>query len=433
MALTIIILCFSLVAGLQPANAQDVGLGLGSALRQVQESAAPSRRAGPFPLPPGLEDSVEFWKLVFTRYSGSELVFHDLKEPLKIYQVLHVGPDVTPRRLMEEERTKIARAHGLEEGEKTVRAQRGIRERFANGLSLSGKYIGQIREILRDEGLPEELAYLPLVESSFNIHARSRAGAVGMWQFTPSTGRRFLRIGRDLDERKDPLESTRAAARFLKENFQIFGNWPLAITAYNHGREGVLRAVRQVGSSDLMDLVRRYDGPGFGFASKNFYAEFLAAVEVAENADFYFPGIELHPPFHLAELEIKSRLPITRLLSLTDMSLKELLEWNPALNPRRSEIPSGYRLKAPLEKLTALTAAYERIDRPAPVGKNPLSHDGNGRLWTRHRVSSGETLSQIARSYRISIEEIRRLNGLSGTQIIAGQHLRLPKRQAQSQ
>ena len=100
---------------------------------------------------------------------------------------------------------------------------------------------------------------MPLVESSFNVRARSRYGAVGLWQFMRSTGRRYLRIGRGIDERMDPLESTRAAARLLKENYEHFGNWPLAITAYNHGRRGILRAVREVGSRDLSEIIQRYE------------------------------------------------------------------------------------------------------------------------------------------------------------------------------
>ena len=103
-----------------------------------------------------------------------------------------------------------------------VRSQRGAKEHFTEGLRISGRYIAQMQKIFRDEGLPPELAYLPLVESSFNVRARSSAGAVGMWQFIPETGKKFMRIDDAVDERRDPMASTRAAARLLKENYRIF-------------------------------------------------------------------------------------------------------------------------------------------------------------------------------------------------------------------
>ena len=156
------------------------------------------------------------------------------------------------------------REHGLR-SRKRVRAQRGVKERFATGLELSRRYLEQMQEIFREEGLPVELTYLPLVESSFNIRARSPAGAVGIWQFMRTTGRRYLRVNRSVDERRDPLESTRAAAQLLKENYAIFGDWPLAITAYNHGREGIMRAVSKVGS-DIM----RSAGTSFAASATSF-------------------------------------------------------------------------------------------------------------------------------------------------------------------
>ncbi len=125
-----------------------------------------------------------------------------------------------------------------------------------------------MQKIFRAEGLPAQLAYLPLVESSFNIRARSGAGAVGMWQFIPETGKKFMRIDDKVDERRDPMASTRAAARLLNENYRILGSWPLAITAYNHGTEGIFRAIESVGSRDLVELIRHYRSPTFGFGNR---------------------------------------------------------------------------------------------------------------------------------------------------------------------
>lgn len=110
--------------------------------------------------------------------------------------------------------------------------------------------------------------------------ARSKAGAVGLWQFIKATGKRYLTITRRRDDRRDPIRATEAAARLLKHNYEALGSWPLAITAYNHGKEGMLAARVAVGSSAIEDIISGYTGPRFGFASRNFYAEFLAALEV---------------------------------------------------------------------------------------------------------------------------------------------------------
>ncbi len=393
---------------------------------RIREASAAEE---PLPLLSGLEEAVEFWKLAFTRYSGSELIFHDPLEPMRIYRVLEVGPGSPPPRLIEEEKEKILREYGLERDEKRVRVQRGLKERFASGLRLSSRYIGQMQRILLVEGLPPELAYLPLVESSFNIHARSRAGALGMWQFMPSTGKKFLRIGPAVDERRDPVESTRAAARFLRQNYEIFGKWPLAITAYNHGTAGILRAIAEVGSKELMEIIRRYQGPSFGFASKSFYAEFLAALEVAKRSEEFFPNLEYHPPFPMEEVEVKRPVSIAALLKPMDITRSVFLEWNPALNPKIRDIPKGYRVKIPPEKLESVLASYGRLVGPTSVRARVASVPEEAASWTRHRVAPGETLSQIAKNYRISVHEIQRANRLPSAHLIAaGQQLKIPKR-----
>lgn len=394
----------------------------------VLGARAVSAQEDPFPLVSGLEASVEFWKMVFTRYSTSELIFHDPLDPLKIYKVLQMREDA-PRRLIHEQRRKVIAELGLEEDDTRVRVQRGVKERFAAGLQRSSKYLSQIQQIFGEEGLPVELAYLPLVESAFNVHARSRIGALGMWQFMPATGRRFLRIGPGLDERKDPLESTRAAARLLKENFQVFGNWPLAITAYNHGREGLQRAVAQVGSKDLSEIIRRYEGRAFGFASKSFYAEFLAALEVAKRREEFFPALEYHAPVRLGEMEIERAIRVADLLKRADIPRQEFLEWNPGLSSKSRSIPAGYRIKVPEERLEIVQAAYLRAIGKPSLEPKTASFGESAMSWIRHRVSRGETLSHIARIYRVSVREIQRLNKLPDIHsITAGEYIRIPQR-----
>jgi membrane-bound lytic murein transglycosylase D len=382
----------------------------------------------PFPRLPGLEASVEFWKLVFTRYSASQLIFHDPDDPLKIYRVLEGGENPSPK-WIDGQRRKVISEYGLGEGEKRVRVQRGVKERIALGLEVSSKYLDQIQQIFREEGIPEDLAYLALVESAFNLHARSRAGAVGMWQFMPATGKNYLKVNSVVDERKHLLQSTRAAARFLKENHQILGNWPLAITAYNHGREGIRRAVSQVGSTDLVEIIRRYDGRAFGFASKSFYAEFLAAVEVAKNSEEFFPALKYHPPLRFEEVLVERAIAVATLLRTANILPSEFFDWNPALNKRARNIPAGYRIKVPTENLERVQTAYLHAIGKPPASRRTASLSEGAISWIRHQVARGETLSKIARIYQVPVHELQRVNELSDVHsITAGEYLTVPLR-----
>ena len=141
-----------------------------------------------------------------------------------------------------------------------IRVQRGLREKFHRGLIHAGQYREHILEIFREEGVPEEIAWLPMVESMFNVEARSKVGAAGVWQFMPGTGRLYMRVDGTVDQRLDPIVAARGAARLLRNNYRGLGSWPLALTAYNHGYYGMRRAVAQVGTNDYMTIRRLYDG-----------------------------------------------------------------------------------------------------------------------------------------------------------------------------
>ena len=366
----------------------------------------------PFPVPTGLEPKIEFWKKIFTQYSTRELVFYDSKNPSKIFKVMHIGKRRRIRSLVRRERMKIVRQHGFK-SRKRVWAQRGAKENFVLGMERSERYMEQFQAIFRERDLPAELAYLPLIESSFQLNARSHAGAVGMWQLMRRTGKRYLRVTSTVDERKDPLESTRAAASLLAENFDIFGNWPLAITAYNHGQNGIRRAVSRVGSDDLVEIINKYKSRRFGVASKNFYAEFLAAVEVAKRDGDYLPDLDYHSPVKIAELKLDQPISVSLLLRFAGVSRQQFFAWNPALSKRIRIIPKWYRVKVPAEQLEVFAQAYQK----AVTGP-----------WVRHQVVRGETLSHIAKAYRISIGEIQNFNGLSDVHLITvGQQLKIPR------
>ena len=269
----------------------------------------------------GLEQRVDFWKKVYTQYGQDDIILHDAFHVNLIYGVANddtlkarkaavqktlreIKANLDDRDGLSPEAKEIVDAitavgislnsSSLTELIENVHTQRGIKERFRDGIVRSGRHVDEFKNILKKEGVPEELALLPLVESSFE-NVRSKAGAVGMWQFTRSTGKLYLRITSKVDERLDPIKATTAAAKLLRDNYKALDSWPLAITAYNHGRAGMLRAQKAHGS-DLTSIIDDYKGPVFGYASMNFYSEFLAAVEVYNDYPAYFGNLTLESP-----------------------------------------------------------------------------------------------------------------------------------------
>lgn len=365
----------------------------------LAQPAAALCQARPFPVPAGLENAVEFWKGIFTRHSFGEVVLFDPMDPGTIYGVVRAPENEQGRALAEKEKIRIVAEYDLADAESRIRSQRGAKEHFAEGLRISGRYIAEMKKIFREEGLPEELAYLPLVESSFNIRARSVAGALGMWQFMPETGKKFMRVDGSVDERRDPMASTRAAARLLKQNYRILdNNWPLAITAYNHGTEGIFRGIKTVESDDLVELIKRYQSPAFGFASKNFYAEFLAVVEIVTQRDDYFPFLRPHAPLLLREVDVARPVPLQAVLKPAAISHDDFFEWNPALDRGIKALPVGYRVKLPEHKFQAFVAAHRRLvaaasKKPTAIAKSVAASAQN----RPRRISTRSTTPTTAR------------------------------------
>ena len=306
-----------------------------------------------FAVPPALKHQVDFWRDVFTKYVRRQVVVHDTHRLDRVYSVLdfrHLDEqglgeaqiELTIEKAVAREKKRIRgvllRLHRLgpnanlteEElrigelfrsdkspqkfyfaaSKERIRAQWGLRERFAKGITVGHRYFPAMEAIFRQEGVPIELTRLPLVESTFNIHSYSKVGAAGIWQFMPSTGRQFLRIDDAVDERLDPLVATRAAARYLRGNYEQLGTWPLALTGYNHGPDGIAPAVRQLGTTDVVVLIEQYRGRRFGFASRNFYPEFLAALEVERNHRQYFGPLPLGEPRPTDDVELRHYLPL---------------------------------------------------------------------------------------------------------------------------
>jgi membrane-bound lytic murein transglycosylase D len=390
-------------------------------LRATAESEPPKQ--SPFPVPVGLEPAVEFWKKVFTEYSLSQLIYFDPLDMSKIYEVNEVGEGSRSNDYINAERERIAAANGLDI--ERVKAQRGIKERTAAGLKRSGRYIAQIQQIFRDHDLPPELTYLPVVESSYDIYARSSVGALGIWQFMPRTGREYMRVTDAVDERRDPFESSRAAASYLKQAYELLGSWPLAITSYNYGKAGMARAVEAVGSDNLVDLIQRYDHPNWAFAPKQFYAEFLAAVEIGTNLNKYYPDLRLDAPVEIKEVALNSSTSLATMINSSGLSRDEFLGWNPALGSATRVIPAGYRVKLPVDRTIAPLVTVAQIQQGA---RQPQPKAQPKAQMVHHRVKRGETVIEIAKRYGASVERILRVNGIRKAHLVkAGTTLVIPK------
>jgi len=194
---------------------------------------------------------------------------------------------------------------------------------------------------------------LPHVESSFNPAAYSKVGAAGLWQFMRSTGRRYMRIDGAVDDRLDPFRSTEAAAQLLAYNYHVLGTWPLALTAYNHGTAGVLRAKETLGTDDIVKIVRSYTSRTFGFASRNFYVSFLAALDIDRNPEKYFGALQRNGEVRFHELQLPAYVPATSLERALKIDGATLRALNPALLPSvwngAQRVPKAYRLRLPVE------------------------------------------------------------------------------------
>ncbi len=290
---------------------------------------APSCSAGGqllFPRPAEIQPNVDFWVKIFSDYSVRDFVIVDRDDISHVYQVFHLPGEGEPTRddiewsnaylkakygdilnrlasghqpETYEERRVAAMFKGQPIGAyalaaQNLRVQEGLKENFRNGLLRSRYYRPTMERIFRGAGLPPELVTLAQVESGFQGGVKSGAGALGIWQFTRATGKEYLRISRYRDERLNPIRETMAAAQLLRSNYDELGDWPLAITAYNYGTGGIARAANE-SDGDYCKMLRTYNGPHFGFAVKNYYAEFLAALQIHNDEEKYFPGIEDEP------------------------------------------------------------------------------------------------------------------------------------------
>jgi membrane-bound lytic murein transglycosylase D len=225
-----------------------------------------------FEEPSCLKKNVDLWTRIYTEIDADTALVLDV-ETMEILEVLHNFPEEQkPRRSTAGKVKKRYEKDGIK-----VRVLTGIKTRFNEGIDRFIKYKPLVIKELRKQNLPIEIAALPHVESSYNPAARSKVGAVGMWQVMPATARL---LGFNPKRLPDPGYNTMVGVAVLSNNYESLQSWPLAITAYNHGLNGVQKAVRSTGSSDICTIMSNYQGPRFGLSSKNFYASFLAVLRV---------------------------------------------------------------------------------------------------------------------------------------------------------
>jgi membrane-bound lytic murein transglycosylase D len=340
-----------------------------------------TKNAPNFPTFPAIEANVAFWEKIYTTYSTSEGVIHDKNDLTKIYGVIpiidYLRPGAAqintpvldaakqryisilthlaqgnPPATKEEQRVatmfKGAGKAQLLKASESVRVQIGQKERFREGVVRSGAYLPEIKRIFRSYNLPEELAYLPHVESSFNPDAYSKVGASGLWQFTQSTGKQYLRIDQTIDERQDPFVASNAAAKFLQRNHTVLGSWPLALTAYNYGTSGMARAKKAKGSYERIFL--EYQEGYFKFASRNFYPEFLAALRSAHKLE-QDPSLRRHKPIATTTIRLASQASMEAISRRFKVDINTIKALNPALKESilqgKKQMPAGYNLKLP--------------------------------------------------------------------------------------
>lgn len=294
---------------------------------------------------------------------------------------------------------------------------------YARWLSRSTRYLPMMKDILRKEGLPDELVYVAMIESGFQLHARSWANAVGPWQFMSATGRRYsLRIDQWIDERKDPVKATMAAAMYLKDLYGMFNNdWYLAAAGYNAGENKIFRAIDKYDTSDFWELSK---GSYLKRETKEYVPKLLAAAIIAKDpARYGFTEIATVPVVEYDTVTVKGRTDLELVARLTGTTYQSIKELNPAL--RHWCTPPNYpdyELKIPKET----KARFEQGLAGIPAEQ----HFSEKNLYSRYTATRKDSLKQLARRFGSSAGELAELNGLGAKDRIAGRTLIIPVKQS---
>ena len=289
-------------------------------------------------------------------------------------------------------------------------------------LGRSSRYIPVMREILKKNDLPEDLVYLALIESGFNLRARSHARAVGAWQFMKATGKRYgLRVDSWIDERRDPLRATEAAARYLKDLYLMFESWYLAASAYNAGEYKILRAIASVKTHNYWKIA---ESTAIRRETKDYVPKLIAAAIIAKNPDKYgFGDVEYEEPLKYDTVTVDFPIHLRDVAAFVDVSEDEIYELNPELI--QSTVPPGvdnYEIRVPVGGRVVVERAIASLKSKGP-------HLAS--LPYEHVVRPGETANTIARRYRLKVNDIFTANNLSPREkLVPGSALIIPKKNA---
>jgi len=289
------------------------------------------------------------------------------------------------------------------------------KNQFQTLLARSGKFMPMISKVLIEEGLPEELGYLAIVESELIVSATSHMGAVGLWQFVPATARQYgLRIDQWVDERRDPIKSTRAAAAYLKELHSYYGRWYLVTAAYNAGPGIINKALQSTGASDFWGIKGKNQ---LREETRNFVPKFIATALIATDPKKYgFDYIPYQEPLEFDEVEAEGLLRIDALAEMAESDALTIKDLNPAL--LRNLTPpgeKGYSVRVPVGKSAVFAKANDDLK-----GKSPTS-----RRMVTHEVKRGETLVSIARFYGQAVKSLMQMNGLTTQRLKIGQQIKV--------
>ncbi len=293
------------------------------------------------------------------------------------------------------------------------------RKSFANWLSRSERYIPMMKEILRKERMPEDLVYLAMIESGFTPHAISIASAVGPWQFMSGTGKRYdLRIDDWIDERRDPIKSTVAAALYLKELYALFNNdWYLAAAGYNAGENKIMRAINMYDTRDFWEISK---GSYLKRETKDYVPKLMAAAIIAKDpARYGFADIAYLPALELDTVEIPSRTDLDLVARITDVPIQVLKELNPEL--RRWCTPPDYQnylLKLPQGKKEIFRSEFAKIPENERFSERIV--------LSRYKAKKKDTLKSVARRFNTTPERLAELNHLKPASKIRGRSLIVP-------
>ncbi len=296
------------------------------------------------------------------------------------------------------------------------------KQSFSHWLSRSSRYIPMMKEILKREGMPEDLVYVAMIESGFHLHARSWANAVGPWQFISDTGRRYsLRIDQWIDERKDPVKATTAAALYMKELYGMFkGDWYLAAAGYNAGENKILRAISMYNTSDFWEISQ---GSYLKRETKEYVPKLLAAAIIAKDpARYGFSDVAYLPPIEFDTVTIPSRTNLDLAAKLCGTTYETIKELNPDL--RHWCTPPNYpdyQLKIPKGTRQQFEAEFAKIPEDQRFAEKVL--------YTRYKAGKRDSLKSIARRFDTTPAALAELNSLNAKSRLSGKTLIVPAKQ----